>query len=643
MKVSSVIFLGLTAISCTSKEVPTATNQAVSFDSIFSNSMVLQRHELIEFRGLAADKSSFSIQFSGHEKGITPGEDGRWSATFPALPEGGPYQIVVEGEEAISDIMIGDVFLCSGQSNMEYPIYRALNPDRELGAEHRDNIRLITIPKDTALNPEYNFESNERWVVANSDTLKDFSAVCYFTARELDIDPSIPIGLIDSTWGGTRIESWMSLESLKTTELRANDINLFEIYKDDQTAGMKAFGNMWDNWWRDKILELKEPWLEPSMYDWDAVPDFTNWKDWGLKELESYNGQVWYHTNFSLTESQTEASYIELGSIDELDHVWINGQRVGSQFNWGGDRRYPIPEGLLKSGANTVVVNVASAWDMGGMMGPESAIKLTNDDNINVALSDWTYRQAKQAGMDAPIAPWESVSGITGIGNAMLGPLRGLNIKGGYWYQGESNASDQYSYEPLLNGLLQDWKTYFGDDTKMVIIQLPEFGSASDVPVDSAWAKVREAQRQVALTSEDAALVVTMGTGDAYDIHPPNKQEVARRAADAAENLFYGKTNPETNRDPVKAKASGNQITVTLSGSDRVLKTLSSDHVIGLELCNAAECQYALGQVENSALILGVPSGLSPTKVRYNWADLPYGNLFDESDRPVGPFEIVID
>jgi len=384
-------------------------------------------------------------------------------------------------------------------------------------------------------------------------------------------------------------------------------------------------------------------WLEPGAYDWAAVPDFTNWKDWELRDLESYNGQVWYRTDVILTEAQTEASYIELGSIDELDHVWINGQRVGTQFNWGGNRRYPIPEGLLKSGTNTFVVNVASAWDMGGMMGPVSAIKLTNGANMNFALPDWTYRKAKQPGMDAPIAPWESVSGITGIGNAMLAPLRGLNIKGGYWYQGESNAGDQYSYEPLLNGLLQDWKTYFGGDTKIVVIQLPEFGSASDAPVESGWARIREAQRQVALNSKDIALVVAMGTGDAYDIHPPNKQELARRAADAAESLFYGKNNPETNRDPVKAEASGDQVTVTLSAPDRSLKTFSSDHVIGLELCVVAECQYALGQVKSSGLIIDIPSGQSPTKVRYNWANVPHGNLFDESGRPVGPFEITID
>ncbi|GGX70726.1 9-O-acetylesterase [Litorimonas cladophorae] len=642
-KATLTIILGSLATSGFASESDTKINQSVSIDDIFSNSMVLQRSAPIKFRGTAKSGEPFSLEFASENKTVQPNADGRWSASFTALPEGGPFNLVVEGKEVISDILIGDVFLCSGQSNMEYPIYRALNPDRELSAEHRQNIRLITIPKATALTPEYNFEPDSNWVVANSETLRNFSAVCYFTARDLELAAEVPIGLIDASWGGTKIESWMSVESLKTTGQRTNDIDLFEIYTDDKRAGMEVFGEMWDDWWRNRNPDKAEPWLEPSRYDWTDVPDFTNWKNWGLAGLENYNGQVWYQTDFILTKAHTEASYIELGSIDELDHVWINGQRVGTQFSWGGDRRYPIPTGLLKSGVNSIVVNVASAWDMGGMMGPKSALKLTNDADIDIALSDWSYRKAEQPGMDAPFAPWESVSGITGIGNAMLGPLRGLKIKGGYWYQGESNAGDEYSYEPLLNGLLQDWKTYFGDDAKMVIIQLPEFGSVSDTPVDSGWAKIREAQRQVALKSEDAALVVAMGTGDAYDIHPPNKQEVAHRAADAAENLFYGKDNANTNRDPLEAKQSSIDVTVALSGSNRALKTLSSNHVIGLELCSPTLCQYVMGQVEDSNLIISRPQSLSATKVRYNWSDVPYGNLFDESGLPVGPFEIAID
>ena len=636
-----IITLSLVTISCSVDEPDPPIRQSVSLDSIFSDAMVIQRDKPIQFRGKANQKRALSFEFGGHQKTVQPDENGRWRISFPALPAGGPYNLVIEGTEVLSDILIGDVFLCSGQSNMEYPVYRALNPDRELSANHRENIRLITIPKATALNPEYNFDGNEKWVPANADTLRDFSAICYFTARSIDLDAAIPIGLIDASWGGTRIESWMSLESLNKTGLRNSDTELLETYKSNKSVGLKVFGDMWDSWWREQNPGKAEVWLKPEVYDWTDVPNFKSWTDWGLAEFENYNGQVWFKTDITLTEIQTNATHIELGSIDELDHVWINGKRVGTQFNWGGSRRYPTPATLLKPGLNSVVVNVASSWDNGGMIGPADAIKLTNDHDINVPLNNWVYKKASQAGLNAPIAPWESVSGITGIGNAMLGPLRDLNIAGGFWYQGESNAGDQYSYELLLNGLLQDWKTNFGDDTKMVVIQLPEFGSTNAAPTDSGWAKVREAQRQVALNSDDAALVVTLGAGDPFDIHPSNKQEVARRAADVAESLFYGIMNPDTNRDPIKAERSLHGITVTLSG-DQALKTISSDYVIGLELCDVTLCQFALGKIESNTLVLSPPQGFTPRKVRYNWSDVPFGNLFDASDRPVGPFEIAI-
>ena len=636
------IFSAIFTISFQSAAAGSGEISDVKLDDVFANHMVLQRGMPVKFRGTAPADTSLTIEFAGKIQNVKVNGSQRWEAEFAPISDQGPYQLKINRDVYISDILMGDVFLCSGQSNMEFPIYRALNPDRELGAEYSSDIRLLTIPKDTDVHPQINFKTPQSWEVASADSLQDFSAVCYFTARELKADVNAPIGLIDASWGGTRIESWMSAESLRAIGGRADDLDLLDIYREDPAAGLAAFGEKWDAWWRAQNPSKEPIWSEPLQYKWRPVPNFTSWKTWGLPSLQDYNGQVWFRTEVSLTPEQVQATQINLGSIDELDHVWVNGQRIGSQFNWGGERTYSIPPDLLKVGPNNIVINVFSAWDKGGMFGPAETIKLSTRSDIEVPLPSWYFHKADAPGMDAPLAPWESVTGITGIHNAMIAPLRDIGLKGGLWYQGESNADDAEGYGPYLSGLIEGWQKVVSKGVKTLVIQLPEFGSAAAEPVDSGWAQIREAQRKAAKSSPDVALVVTLGAGDRYDIHPPNKQEVARRAADAARALFYGKDIPDTTREPLSARKVAEDILVELSGSQNKLIAWSSNTVIGFELCNAMNCQFSTAKIDGNRLILPNPEGFDPIRVRYNWADVPYGNLADESGRPVGPFEVTI-
>jgi sialate O-acetylesterase len=616
---------------------------SIDLDDAYGDHMVLQRHAPVDFRGSAAPSSIVSLEFAGQTRQVESGPDGHWTASFAPMTAGGPFRLMADRQVLATDVLVGDVLLCSGQSNMEFPVRRALNPDRELGADHSADIRLLTVPKSTFATPRTQFDTPAEWQIASAETVSDFSAVCYFTARELQLELNVPLGLVDSSWGGTKIESWMSAESLRATGQRLDDLALLDIYARDSDTALSQFGAQWDAWWwAQNADEDAAVWTDPDAFEWMSVPDFSDWKTWEGAGLEDYNGQVWYHSAVQLSGTDISADFIELGGIDELDHVWINGVRVGSQFNWAGQRRYPIPGGLLRAGSNDVVINVLSSWDKGGLFGPADAMKIVGGQGGDVALSGWTYRKANHAGLNAPMAPWESVTGITGIHNGMIAPLRGLRFVGGLWYQGESNAGNAAPYDVLLNGLVDDWKRQFGPDMGMLIVQLPEFGSPLSEPGPSHWAGIREAQRSVAASRSEAALVVTLGAGDPYDIHPPNKQEVARRTADAARALFYGQDMPDMFRAPLRAVGSDTGVTVMLSSPERGLESLSSDRVIGFELCDDAACRYADAYIEGGTVHLDVPAGLTPTRVRYNWADVPSGNLVDISGQPVGPFEMVV-
>ena len=428
-KLTTTMFGSFLIASCQSAETTPDSETPIKFDDVFSESMVVQRDAPITFRGTTEAGTRFALKFANHVEQVEADKEGRWKIEFPAQSAGGPFQLSIDENEVFSDILVGDVFLCSGQSNMEYPIYRALNPDRELGADHPSDIRLLTVPKGTDVRPQNNFSAQEGWKVASAEHLRDFSAVCYFTARHLKVDADAPIGLIDSSWGGTRIESWMSEESLRASGERISDLDLLAIYADDPVEGMAIFGAKWDAWWKNQNKNKPVIWENPDPYEWAPVPSFSNWKDWGIEALQNYNGQIWYHANVTLSDQDTQLNMISLGSIDEMDHVWINGQRVGSQFNWGGDRQYMVPQGLLKEGENEIVVSVLSSWDRGGMFGPAEAIFLANENGQKVPLSDWQFRQAEAPGMDAPFAPWESVTGITGIHNSMIAPLTDIGAK----------------------------------------------------------------------------------------------------------------------------------------------------------------------------------------------------------------------
>lgn len=620
------------------------TRADIRLDNAFGSHMVLQRGAPVTLRGHGPAGAHIEVGFGAGPApatvNVTAGDDGRWQAVFEPPSGEAPLTVSLNGQTAAQDVLMGDVFLCSGQSNMEFNVSRANNAGREYDPDD-ESIRLFKAPKTPKPAPQIEFSGDPQWQLASAETVPDFSAVCYFTAKELQAFTDAPIGLIGASWGGSQIEAWMSIDELAKTGRFGPQLDLLAAYAKDENAGAGLFAQQWEGWWQADNPDAAPVWSAPDAYDWKPLPTaLQDWKAWGVDGLENYNGQLWYQTTFDLGDVSGDGA-LSLASIDEKDAVWINGQFVGGMFGWGEYRTYSVPAPFLKEGQNSLVINVQSAWDRGGLMGPEKDMYLEMG-GAAVPLSSWHYMKPERAGLDAPSAPWESIRGYSSLHNGMVAPLRGVRFTGALWYQGESNAGRSETYGAELEALVDGWAETSGADVPTVIIQLPEFGGVAGAPVNSGWANLRDHQRRAA-ARDDIAYVVTLGAGDMYDIHPPNKQEVARRARDIAGQLFYGQGDASWQREPVSARLENGAVRVTFSAPGRALQSLSADAVSGFELCDNSRCRYAVGQIDGASVTLSVPADMTPERVRYNWADSPMGNLADVSGRPVGSFQMATD
>jgi sialate O-acetylesterase len=355
---------------------------------------------------------------------------------------------------------------------------------------------------------------------------------------------------------------------------------------------------------------------------------------------------VWHRTRFTLTAAQAaSAATLALGAIDQVDETWLNGHAVGNTFGYGTERTYSVAAGTLQAGDNILVVNVLSTDGGGGLLGDHAKRALRLSGAESIALDGpWQYRIALSAVGNPPRAPWESVGGLGTLYNAMIAPLGSYGIRGALWYQGESNTGEAETYRTLLAGLIADWRHQFGTELPFLVVQLPNFGPPPSTPGESGWAEVREAQRQVVANDPHAGLAVTIDIGDARNLHPTNKQDVGRRLARAARRVIYGDSISPSGPSALAAVRDGNQIAVEFRDVDRGLVAYSHDSPIDFELCSDSPgtCRFVDSGIDGTRVLLSIPYGTSPTRVRYCWADSPVCTLFDLSSLPAGPFELRI-
>ncbi|MEO8482461.1 MAG: sialate O-acetylesterase, partial [Acidobacteriota bacterium] len=527
---------------------------------LFQDHGVLQRDRPIKVYGETAPGAVVNVVLGGASVQARAGVDGSWTATLPAMPAGGPYVLsaTANGEsKTANDVLIGDVFLCSGQSNMAFSQHQAQGAADDARAATDGQIRHFNVTTNASLTPRQTFAGNVRWVVASPETVGGFSAACYYFARELKKTVNVPIGLVAASYGGARLRTFMSEEALRAVGRENEDLDILALYRQDAAAGARRWGTRWESWWTASRPKDGRPWLSDyNDESWTiAPPALGAWALWHDTNPDGFIGHLWMRTTVALTADQAAkaGASLDLGSVNQEDETWINGRYLGAS-SFANRTRYPIPSDALKAGVNVVTTNVYCGWRDCGVRGAAENRAVRFADGTTVPLSNsWKYKEVSD-GLIGPQLPWGSVHGMTLDYNGMIRPIGAYVFRGAVWYQGESDVHFGIeNYRATLLGMMAEWRRQFGDPAlPFLIVQLPGYGPTPERPTANTWADLREAQRQTALADTHTAIAVTVDIGDPADLHPTNKREVGRRLSIAARHLMYGEAIPPSG--PVVAR-----------------------------------------------------------------------------------------
>jgi sialate O-acetylesterase len=628
--------------------LPLTVFSQVRLPKLISNGMVLQRDTNLKIWGWAAKDEKVSVHFIDSTYNASADNKGNWHIIIPKQNAGGPYEMDVKASNSITltDIMIGEVWLCSGQSNMELPMSRvSWNYPGEIANSENKFIRQFYVPQKYNFNtPEKDLESGS-WENASPENTPKFSAVAYFFGKELYNKYKVAIGLINSSLGGSPAQSWLSEGALKEFPNYYDEAQRFKdsaLIKQIETSDFKRI-NAWYTLLRQKDEGYKNPqkvWYDPSLNtnNWPTmkVPGY-----WAGTKLGTVNGVVWFRKKINIPSSMIGVpAKIILGRIVDADSVFINGRFVGTTSYQYPPRRYNIPAGLLKEGENTIVVRVISNAGIGGFV-PDKQYEIVADSSSVDLKGTWQYR------LGAKMEPLASQTFIRwkpeGLYNAMIAPLLNYKIKGAIWYQGESNADtrmESVEYRKLLPALINDWREKWNEGNfPFLIVQLPNFMEAKSQPSESNWALLREAQLK-ALALPNTGLAVTVDIGEWNDIHPLDKYDVGKRLALVAEKIAYDDNNVVYS-GPIyqSAKIEGNKIILSFNNTGRGLIAkggkLKEFAIAGAD----KKFVWASAKIEGDKVVVWNDAVKNPVAVRYAWADNPAGaNLYNKEALPASPF-----
>lgn len=607
----------------------------------YGDHMVLQRGQPVLISG-AADPGTEITGTLGSETVTTRADgNGNFVASFDAREASAEAVHLTlsdrSGTTRVEDILIGDVYLCSGQSNMELPVSRALDSWNQLRTAADDGIRLLMVPKSTAAVPQRDFAEPVAWIAADSETVAAFSAACFYMAKQLRSDSGdVPIGLIHSNWGGSAARAWLTppgVEALYGEEALAQ----LRQYERDPLAAAQAFAPQWFDWWRAND-EGREPWTDPGLLAWRPIPEFSFWNEWKGTGLDTQpQANVWLRQSFTLTAAQaTDEGTLSIGAIDDLDLTFVNGHPVGYTFGWGVERHYRVPADYLREGANEVLIAANNMWDTGGFFAGPERLWFEPGGGARIPLgADWEYSIGTVEGVP-PRAPWDANAGIGVMHNAMIAPLGPMRLAGVAWYQGESDVG-QADYDATLRELFAGWRRQFGEQARMMVVQLADYGEQASEPVASGWAQLRQDQVDGVLADSNAALVSAIDIGEPSDIHPANKNVLGRRLALVAQ----GEPMPM----PRSARREGDYITVRFDGIEGPLAAHGGPYPLGFELCGDAQesCRFVVPEMSGDMLRIPAGENAPATRVRHAWSDAPIVNLYDARGLPVPGFELAIE
>jgi sialate O-acetylesterase len=638
------MLMGLLAVTA----LTTSASAAPVLAPVFTDHAVLQRGQPIRVWGAARPGEVVELSLGEVKTSATTDAEGRWATTFPAREPGAALTLTAQagGErQTIADLLVGDVWLCSGQSNMEYPLRRSLAGEAEAANSADPNIRLLQTGRTSLPTPTTTLPKEAAWRAATPETANNFSAACFFMGREIKKATGAPIGLIDATWGGSVIQDWISREGLTALGDYDEGLAVLADYAKSPDVGMAHWSAMLGRW-AAKAEPQAATWSRPDFddRDWKTMPAEQFWET--NPGLETFDGTIWLRATITLTDKQArQGATLSLGPVDDLDTTFVNGREVGSSQGWDRPREYKVAPGVLKAGANVIAVRAIDTSGGGGAWGPAAQKGLKFDDGSFAPLgATWRYKVSTtiaQSGLP-PTAPWVGTSGLSTLRNGMIAPLAPYGLKGFAWYQGEANVAEPAAYARLLPALVADWRRWFdAPSAPFLVVQLADFGPRQTTPVESGWAGVRDVQRRTAAADPRVGLASAVDIGDIYDIHPANKQQVGHRLALQARKLAYGETIlVASGPAPLSAILTGGAVVVRL---DQPAVVQADVRPVGFELCDAAgACRFADAALAGDQVRLTVPAGFAPVKVRFAWADSPILNLYGRTGLPATPFELAI-
>lgn len=617
----------------------------VTLPHVFSGNMVLQRNAPVNVWGWADAGEKITVRFHNQVKSTKADKAGNWKVILDPEPAGGPFEFEVSGRNSLllKGVLVGEVWICSGQSNMEFALRSAMNAKDEIKAANYPEIRELRVAKNTSFVPLKDITAAS-WKICSPDTAGSFSAVAFFFARKLQETLKVPVGLIHTSWGGTNVETWTSQEALAThpdfkgmldpgpsdfpdikrrkRESMLNIINAFEH------GDMKA----------DDTSNWKNRDYNDSRWSIIKAPGF--WEGQGLPDLD---GIVWYRKEVILTQEQAaKGGTLELAMIDDTDETYVNGVKVGgTQDNYLAGRKYPIPPGLLKAGKNVIAIKVTDTGVGGGIHGEAVNMQLTTGAGPSQSLAgDWKIK------VDTASIQYTSTSGPNAypslLYNAMIAPVIPYTIKGAIWYQGEANAERAYQYRSTFPLMIRDWRARWKEgDFPFYFVQLSSWDASKQNGLKgSQWAELREAQLKT-LSLPNTGMAVTTDIGDAKDIHPTNKQDVGLRLALTALHKTYGvdlvPNGPVYRSLVVKGKEA--ILHFTDMGSGLMAKDRYG-YLKGFTIAGSdQQFKWAKAVISGDTVIVYSDDVHEPVAVRYGWADdAGDANLYNKEGLPASPF-----
>lgn len=615
---------------------------AVRVASIFGDNMVLQRDMFLPVWGTDIPGTEISVTFKNFNERTVADSNGKWKLLLPPSEAGGPYSFTVNGSSSVTftNVMVGEVWFASGQSNMQMTVRSSADAEKEIRMANHPNIRLFQISTQISATPQEFLTENETWKICSPETVGDFSAAAYFFGRDLQQTYDVPVGLINASWGGTNIESWMSAEMLRSMPetkpfvewVQAQNIN----YKEKSAENLKKIALR-----KDMIASAHKGEKEKV----GAISyDDTSWKTmivpvhYHNTPMSGYEGFMWFRKSFVLPEGYTgKGLVLTLGKIEQSDETFFNMQKIGSEENTGKLRVYDVPAKAVKKGMNTIAVKVLHQRDGGGGLyeGPFT-IQDKGSGKILADLSgEWKYNENIEEHLPR-IENYQAHLSV--IYNSMVAPVIPFAIKGALWYQGENNSGYSYQYRKLMKALITDWRIQWEEGYfPFILVQLPGFHEKDKEPTTHGWTEMREAQ-EMATELANVAMATAIDVGDSMDIHPKNKQEVGRRLFLAARALAYGE--PVIYSGPAYAgyEKEKNTIRIRFDMRGNSFKT-PENRLTGFAIAGADQKFYwAEARLEGNEVIVYSPKVPDPVAVRYAWSPNPELSLFGNSGLPLLPF-----